>query len=89
MLTSNEFSLAEISEIKLPAHRTLKVTDDDIDGFLDYRKGNYTFIILSFLDPNLKYGHLKFHQGHIYPASQFTDAKLNTNNIDFDKYRLF
>ncbi len=65
------------------------MTDEDIEEFLDYKKGNYAFLILSFLYPNLKYGHVKFHQDHIYPASQFTDAKLNANNIDVDKHRVF
>ncbi|MBD2666746.1 hypothetical protein B6N60_02959 [Richelia sinica FACHB-800] len=89
ILKSHEFSFAEISETKLPSNRSLKVTDEDIDEFLDYKKGNYAFLILSFLYPNLKYGHVKFHQDHIHPVSQFTDAQLNANNINVDKHRVF
>lgn len=39
--------------------------------------GAYTFMILSLLYPNLKYGQNGFHQDHIHPYSGFTDKKLS------------
>ena len=89
ILKSNDFSFAEISATKLPSNRSLKVTDEDIEDFLEYTKGNYAFLILSFLYPNLKFSQVDFHQDHIHPASQFTDAKLRTNNIEVEKHKNF
>ncbi|GAX36615.1 DUF262 domain-containing protein [Nodularia sp. NIES-3585] len=89
ILKNNEFSFVEISSTKLPSNRTLKVTDEDIEEFLDYKKGNYAFLVLSFLYPNLRFSTVKFHQDHIHPASQFTDAKLKANKIEVPQHKIF
>ncbi len=88
-LRENKFSFNSIVNVKLPSNKSLKITDDDIEEFLGYRKGYNAFLILSFLYPNLKYGHVKFHQDHIHPYSQFTDAKMTNLAIpdtSFGKY---
>lgn len=89
LLKNNNFSYAAIASTKLPSNKSLKITDDDINEFLDYKKGKSAFLVLSFLYPNLKYGQVKFHQDHIHPASQFTEAKLNANSITGDKHKVF
>lgn len=89
LLKNNHFSYAAIASTKLPSNKSLKITDDDINEFLDYKKGKFAFLVLSFLYPNLKYGQVKFHQDHIHPASQFTEAKLNANSITGDKHKVF
>lgn len=88
-LKENRFSFNNIAGLKLPSNKSLKINDDDIDEFLRYKKGNNAFLVLSFLYPNLKYGQVKFHQDHIHPQSQFTDAKmsnLSIPNTDFAMY---
>ena len=72
---------------KLPGNRTLKITDDDIEEILGYTKGPYTFMVLSLLYPNLRFGQVKFHQDHIHPASSFTDAKLKGFGIPEDRWK--
>jgi len=89
LLKNTVFSYDEIASIKLPSNKSLKITDDDINEFLDYKKGNSAFLVLSFLYPNLRYGQVKFHQDHIHPASQFTEAKLNAYKIPTDKHKIF
>lgn len=80
-LKNNSFSFNDILTTKFPSNKSLKIADEDINEFLDYKKGNSAFLVLSFLYPNLRYGQVKFHQDHIHPASQFTEAKLNSINI--------
>lgn len=89
LLRNSIFSYTDMASLKLPSNKSLKITDDDINEFLDYSKGNAAFLVLSFLYPNLKYGQVKFHQDHIHPASQFTEAKLNANNIVSEKHKMF
>ncbi|MBU4268841.1 MAG: DUF262 domain-containing protein [Acidobacteria bacterium] len=87
-LKRESFSLKELMDTtKLPGNRTLKITDNDIEEILEYTKGPYTFMALSFLYPNLRFGQVKFHQDHIHPASSFTDAKLKTFGIPENKWK--
>jgi len=80
-LKNNSFSFNDILSTKFPSNKSLKIADEDINEFLDYKKGNSAFLVLSFLYPNLRYGQVKFHQDHIHPVSQFTEAKLNSINV--------
>jgi hypothetical protein len=81
ILANDRFSYSTLMKAKLPGNRSMKITDDDIDEMLAYRKGAYSFIVLSFLYPQLKYGQVEFHQDHIHPASLFTDSKLKKADI--------
>lgn len=86
-LRQNTFSFDIFKKAKLPGAKSLKITDDDVGEILEYRKGPYTFMVLSLLYPNLKFGQVKFHQDHIHPASLFTDAKLKKYGIPQDKWK--
>lgn len=86
ILKNKSFSFEEIA---LSSDKSLKITDDDINEFLDYKKGKSAFLVLSFLYPNLRYNQVKFHQDHIHPDSQFTDSKLEANGIPENKHRIF
>jgi hypothetical protein len=65
----------------------LGIVEEDIEEILEYRKGPYTFMVLSLLYPNLKLGQVKFHQDHIHPASAFTDAKLRRYGIPEENWK--
>lgn len=80
-LSDKHFSFDKISSAKLPASKSLKITREDIDEFMDYKKGANAFFVLSFLYPQLKFNQINFHQDHIHPDSGFTDAKLRTSEI--------
>ncbi|MCD5383768.1 DUF262 domain-containing protein [candidate division WOR-3 bacterium] len=86
-LRQNTFSFDLLKNAKLPGAKSLKITDDDVEEILEYRKGPYTFMVLSLLYPNLRLGQVKFHQDHIHPASLFTDAKLRKYGISQDKWK--
>lgn len=71
-----EFEFSRIADMDLPGGKTLKVTPEDIDRFLEYRKGPATFAILQILSPALRFKDKFFHQDHIHPASGFNRENL-------------
>ena len=87
-LKRETFSFKELADsVKLPSSKSFKIVNDDIEEILGYKKGPYTFMVLSLLYPNLRFGQIKFHQDHIHPASSFTDAKLKGYGIPEDEWR--
>ena len=80
-LKQMEFSFDSLVNANLPGTKSLQITNDDIEEILEYKKGAYTFMVLSLLYPDLKFGQVEFHQDHIHPASLFTNAKLRTYDI--------
>jgi hypothetical protein len=85
ILKQSDFSLNQLFDASLPTNRSLKITDDDIEEILEYSKGPYTFMVMSLLYPNLKFGQVKFHQDHIHPASMFTETQLAKNGVPKEK----
>ena len=75
-LKSDKFPLNSLRVLKLPSEKSLNFTIDDIENLFEYKKGAYTFMILSLLYPHLKFGQIKFHQDHLHPASLFSQSKL-------------
>lgn len=65
----------------LAKHETspLKITNDMIEGMVNYKYGDQVFPILQILYPNLNYKTTTFHIDHIYPKSKFNkkNKKLN------------
>ncbi|MCT8338565.1 DUF262 domain-containing protein [Flavobacteriaceae bacterium TK19130] len=86
-LKNKKFSFTQIAETKLPSNKSLKITDEDIEEFLNYKKGTNAFYILSYLYPNLKFNQVKFHQDHIHPSSQFTETKMKKAEVAEDKFK--
>lgn len=86
VLKRNAFDFNNLISIKLPGNRSLEINEEDLDNIIDYKKGPYTFMVLSLLYPQLKFGQIKFHQDHIHPASLFTDAKLKKYKIPKNKW---
>ena len=87
VLEQMDFSFNLLLNAKLPGNKALIITNEDIEEILEYRKGPYTFMMLSLLYPNLRFGQVKFHQDHIHPASLFTDAKLKKYDIPKEKWK--
>jgi len=86
VLKSKKFDLSALLKHKLPADKTLTFTDEDIDSLFEYKKSQYTFMVLSLLYPHLKLGQVKFHQDHLHPASSFTNTNLRNNSVDSSKW---
>ena len=74
-----------VYEFEKRSSKQIKINDEDINEILDYKKGAYSFMILSLLYPQLKYGQVIFHQDHIHPASFFTDSNLKKLGVPQNK----
>jgi len=81
VLQNNAFSFENICEAKLSGGKRLKMDQADLDEILEYRKGSYSFMVLSMLYPWLKFEQETFHQDHIHPDSGFSDARLQRQGI--------
>lgn len=86
IIKNRKFNFDDLAnEFELRSFKQLKITKDDLDEILNYKKGAYSFMILSLLYPQLRYGQVKFHQDHIHPDSFFTNAKLKELNLSKDE----
>lgn len=56
--------------------KTLNIEYSDLDEILNLKKGALSFMVLSLLYPNIKYGESKWHQDHIHPKSRFEKKRL-------------
>ena len=80
--TNSSFALSNLYSIRFTGDRTLKYTSEDIDSLFDtYEIGAYTFMILSLLYPNLKFGQKGFHQDHMHPHTSFETEKISNLNL--------
>ena len=60
--------------------------DNEINQFLGYGyQGRYTFLVLSLLYPGRDWKDALFHEDHIFPKSEFTEAKLRARGYDEEK----
>ena len=74
---SGEFDYAKLKDLKLAYDNDLSCTKDDIKRWMgEFKKGPYTFLLLTLLYPNLKYSQYKFEQDHIHPDAGFSKSKL-------------
>ena len=85
-LKQQTFPFDDFLTLKLPANKTLKITEEDIEEFMGYKKGANSFFILSLLYPNIKFTQVHFDQDHIHPNTRFSDAKLSDEGIEVDKW---
>lgn len=81
VLKRNRFEFSALTQVMFSGNRSLLVSQDDIEEILEMPKGAYSFMALSLLYPNLNFAMVKFHQDHIHPASQFTNAELRKADI--------
>ena len=75
-LKESVFSFNCFKHTKLAGGKKLTIDSDDIEGFLEYKKGGFCFLVLSVLYPDLKIDQISFHQDHMHPHSGFKAAKL-------------
>ena len=80
------FTLSIFDSVTLTGNRTFKVSETDIDFWLDnYTIGQNTYIILTLLYPSLKLSQVAFHQDHCHPYSSFGSNNLKSIGINESK----
>ncbi|MBX2849816.1 MAG: DUF262 domain-containing protein [Acidiferrobacterales bacterium] len=85
ILNSTNFNFDSFKNVKLPIGKSLNIDLDDIDHFLSQKKGSFTFLLLSFLYPDIKLDASLFHQDHMHPYSKFSKKVLVSKEVDQTK----
>lgn len=83
------FDFSRLAEVSLPSGKSLKVTNEDIDRFLELRKGPASFSVLQLLYPHLRYREISFHQDHMHPSSGFSKERLEQIGLDREMQALW
>ena len=79
--TGHSITLDRLLAAKFPGDKSLAITEEDIERFLEYEKGPYSFMVLSLLYPQLRFDEVHFHQDHIHPRSGFSQQNLHQNGV--------
>lgn len=74
-----------LDHLKLPGDKTLLISDEDLEEFLESKKGPYTFLLLSTIYPHFKYGQVKLHQDHVHPYSRFSNELFDEWGFEYEK----
>jgi len=89
ILKDIKFDFSEYKQTKMSGGKKLTIDTTDIENFLDYKKGAFTFLLLSTLYPDLKLDQISFHQDHMYPHSKFKPSILKEIGIDDETIKLW
>ena len=82
ILKAIKFDFSEYKHTKMSGGKKLTIDTTDIEIFLEYKKGAFSFLLLSTLYPDLKLDQISFHQDHIYPYSKFKPSILKEIGLD-------
>ncbi len=84
--TKEEFPFESIYEALSTTTRSMSFDEPELEGVLSYRYGqSYTFTVLSFLYPWLKYNQ-QFHLDHVFPKSLFNQFELRKRGIPEEQW---
>jgi hypothetical protein len=85
----NGFRFDAILEELKGTTRSMQFDAAELDGLMSYRyEQPYTFSVLTFLYPWLKYDQ-QFHVDHIFPRAMFTSKELRKHNIAQEDWHLW
>ncbi|MGP9506641.1 DUF262 domain-containing protein [Psychrobacter sp. AOP7-D1-15] len=82
ILKAIKFDFSEYKNIRMSGGKKLTIDTTDIENFLEYKKGAFSFLLLSMLYPDLKLDQISFHQDHMHPHSKFKPSILKGVGID-------
>lgn len=78
------------SEINQKLNVISSFSKDETDNILRYSYGTkYSYLILSLFYPNRDWKDCRFSEDHIFPKSEFTEAKLRKRGYNSDKIKLY
>ena len=82
ILKAIKFDFSEYKNTRMSGGKKLTIDTTDIENFLEYKKGAFSFLLLSTLYPDLKLDQISFHQDHMHPHSKFKPSILKEVGID-------
>ena len=84
--TTSPFKLSLFSDVVLTGGRTFKVSEEELDFWLNnYQKGQSTYVLLALLYPHLKLNQVSFHQDHCHPYNAFENKNIKSLDISEEK----
>ena len=82
ILKDAKFDFSVYKHTKMSGGKKLTIDTTDIENFLEYKKGAFSFLLLSTLYPDLRLDQISFHQDHMHPHSKFKPSLLKAVGID-------
>lgn len=82
ILKNTSFNFSEYKHTRMSGGKKLTIDTTDIESFLEYKKGAFSFLLLSTLYPDLKLDQISFHQDHMHPHSKFKPSILKEIGLD-------
>lgn len=82
ILKNTSFNFSEYKHTRMSGGKKLTIDTTDVESFLEYKKGAFSFLLLSTLYPDLKLDQISFHQDHMHPHSKFKPSILKGVGID-------
>ena len=82
ILKAIKFDFSEYKHTRMSGGKKLTIDTTDIENFLEYKKGAFSFLLLSTLYPDLRLDQISFHQDHMHPHSKFKPSLLKAVGID-------
>ncbi len=89
ILKKDKFSFKDLLDIRITGNKSFQITEEDLEEILEYKKGAYSFMVLTLLYPNLKYDQIKFHQDHLHPDGLFTRIGFKKNGVTEEKWEKY
>jgi hypothetical protein len=87
--TKEAFPSDSIAKALSTTTRSMRFDEPELEGVLSYRYGqSYTFTVLSFLYPWLKYDQ-QFHLDHVFPKSMFNRKELRKRGIPEEQWGMW
>lgn len=80
-LNNKQFELKQFNDIVLTGDRNFIFDEEEIEKLFDELKGQYTFMILSLLYPEIKIDQVEFHQDHMHPVFEFNPDNLKEKGL--------
>ena len=81
-LKQTSFDFNVYQQTKLSSGKRLTIDADDVEEFLEHKKGGFCFLLLTMLYPDLKVDQISFHQDHMHPHSGFNTTALKAMGLD-------
>lgn len=70
------FSMESLRDVRISGDQKLTCTEEELDQMMEYTIGPKTYLLLTLLYPEAKYGSIEFHQDHMHPRAAFEEDRL-------------
>jgi len=83
ILKNRVFNFEDVKYINITG-KSLNLTRDSVEAFLEETKGNKAFVVLTLLYPHWNFNETPFDQDHIFPSDNFNSKSLLELGLSYD-----